>query len=56
MTGDDGRAALAHAGFRVDGEDRRPGVPDRPRLARSDNLPDAGSLEALLQTWREVTG
>lgn len=56
VTGDDGRAALAHAGFRVDGEDRPLGVPDRPPLPTKSNLPDAGSLSALLQTWREVTG
>jgi hypothetical protein len=56
VTGDDGRAALAHAGFRVDGEDRAPGVPDRPALPKGSNLPSAGALEALLQTWREVTG
>jgi hypothetical protein len=55
VTGDDGRAALAHAGFRVDGEDRAPGVPDRPALPQRSNLPSPGSLEALLQTWREVT-
>jgi hypothetical protein len=56
VTGDDGRAALAHAGFRVDGEDRPLGVPSRPPLPTKSNLPDAGSLSALLQTWREVTG
>lgn len=55
VTGDDGRAALARAGFRVDGEDRAPGVPDRPALPKGSNLPPAGSLVALLQTWREVT-
>lgn len=55
VTGDDGRAALARAGFRVDGEDRAPGVPDRPALPKHSNLPPAGSLVALLQTWREVT-
>jgi hypothetical protein len=56
VTGDDGRAALARAGFRVDGEDRAPGIPDEPELPSRSNLPDAGALEALLQTWREVTG
>jgi hypothetical protein len=55
VTGDDGRAALAHAGWRVDGEDRAPGVRATPRLGATDELPDAGSLEALLETWREVT-
>jgi Bacterial extracellular solute-binding protein len=56
VTGDDGRAALARAGFRVEGEDRAPGVPNRPPLPSRSNLPDAGTLVALLQTWREVTG
>jgi hypothetical protein len=56
VTGDDGRAALARGGWRVEGEDRAEGVPDRPPLERRDNLPDAGSLQALLDTWREVTG
>jgi hypothetical protein len=56
VTGDDGRAALARAGWRVEGEDRAPGVPTSPRLPARDNLPDAGSLQALLETWREVTG
>ena len=56
VTGDDGRAALARTGWRVDGEDRAPGVRATPRLPATDELPDAGSLEALLDTWREVTG
>jgi len=55
VTGD-GPGALARAGFRVDGEDRAKGVPDRPALPSKSNLPSPGSLEALLQTWREVTG
>ena len=49
-------AALAESGFRVDGEDRAPGVPDRPELPDRSNLPDAGSLFALLDTWRQVVG
>lgn len=56
VTGDDGRAELARAGYRVDGEDRAPGVPDRPPLSGRANLPDAGALEALLDTWHEVRG
>ncbi|MEX2256538.1 MAG: substrate-binding domain-containing protein [Acidimicrobiia bacterium] len=56
LTGDDGRAALARAGWRVDGESRASGVPATPRLPARDNVPDAGSLQALLETWREVTG
>ncbi len=56
VVSDEGRAALAHAGFRVDGETRIQGVPTTPPLPATSNLPDAGALEALLQTWREVTG
>jgi hypothetical protein len=56
VTGDDGRAALARAGYRVDGEDRAQGVPDKPALPDDSNLPPVDTLEALLQTWREVTG
>ena len=56
VTGDDGRGAIARAGYRVDDEDRAAGVPDRPALPKRSNLPPAGSLVALLQTWREVTG
>jgi hypothetical protein len=55
LTGDDGRAALARSGWRVEGAPRAPGVPSTPPLPPRDHLPDAGSLEALLQTWREVT-
>ncbi len=56
VVGDTGREALAAAGWRVDGEARAPGVPDRPPLPPRSNLPSAGSLQALLETWREVTG
>jgi hypothetical protein len=56
LTGDDGRAALARAGWRVDGEPRAKGVRSTPVLPARPNLPTAGSLEALLETWREVTG
>jgi hypothetical protein len=56
VTGDDGRAALARAGWRVDGEPRAAGVRGTPKLSDGDHLPDAGSLQALLETWREVTG
>jgi hypothetical protein len=56
VTGDAGRAALAQAGFRVDGEDPAQGVPSTPPLPDRSNLPSTGALEALLQTWREVTG
>jgi Bacterial extracellular solute-binding protein len=56
VTGDDGRAALAKAGWRVDGEPRPTGFADAPELPKTSNLPDGGALEALLQVWREVTG
>jgi hypothetical protein len=56
VTGDDGRGAIARAGYRVDDEGRAPGVPDRPALPKRSNLPPAGTLVALLQTWHEVTG
>jgi hypothetical protein len=49
VTGDAARDALADAGFRVD-DDGDPPLPGGSRL------PSAGVLEALLQTWREVTG
>jgi hypothetical protein len=56
LTGDDGRAALAQAGWRVEGETRAKGVRSTPVLPTRANLPTAGSLEALLETWREVIG
>jgi hypothetical protein len=55
VVSDDGRAALAHGGFRVEGEDSIAGIPNDPPLPTKSNLPDGGVLEALLQTWREVT-
>jgi hypothetical protein len=56
LAGDEGRTAFAHAGFRVGGDPEVEGVPATPALPARENLPDAGALEALLQTWREVTG
>jgi len=50
VTGDAGQDALRDAGFRVDDDERNPPLSDGSRL------PSAGVLEALLQTWREVTG
>ena len=55
VTGSEGRAALARAGWRVDGEPRARGIPARPPLAGRSNLPGAGALEALLDVWQEVT-
>lgn len=49
VTGDDGLDALDRAGFRTSDTDEQPPLPAR------SNLPDAGTLEALLQTWRGVT-
>ena len=56
VTGDDGRAALARAGWRVPGVDAARGIPTTPGLPNGPELPDAGSLVALLETWREITG
>ena len=55
LTGDDGRSALAKDGWRVDGEPRARGVPATPPLPARENVPGSGSLQALLETWREVT-
>ena len=55
VTGDNGRKALAHAGWRVDGEPFAKGVSSTPALPARSNLPEAGALEALLQTWRDAT-
>ena len=57
VAGDDGRRALARAGWRVGGEPFAKGITGKlalPPLARRSNLPDAGTLAALLETWREV--
>jgi hypothetical protein len=54
--GDDGKEALAAAGWRVDGQRRAEGVPDSPPLATGDGLPPPGLIEALRVRWREVTG
>ena len=52
VAGDEGRGALAGAGWRVGGEDV---APDRA-LDATANLPSAGLLQALQQRWREATG
>ncbi|MFN2608946.1 MAG: substrate-binding domain-containing protein [Acidimicrobiales bacterium] len=51
-----GRAALAAAGWRVDGEPLAAGVPDRPALPTAAGLPPAGLLDALRSQWHGVTG
>jgi hypothetical protein len=56
VLGDTGKDALARAGWHVSGRSLAPGVPDRPPLPARSNLPDAGSLQALFETWREVVG
>jgi Bacterial extracellular solute-binding protein len=56
VTGGDAAAALAAAGWRVDGEASAPGVRSRVALRRTSGLPSAGLLQALQQRWREATG
>lgn len=55
-TGDDGRGALAAAGYRVPGETPARGIPATPALPDASNLPGAGSLVALLETRQEIAG
>lgn len=56
VEGDDGREALAAAGWRVEGQRRAPGVPDTPGLGPGSGLPSSGLLAALQDRWSEVTG
>lgn len=49
------RAALADAGWRVDGEDPVPGVDPDVALPDDDGLPDGSVLWALHARWREAT-
>ena len=51
----DAAAALAAAGWRVDGQPSAPGVPSSPALAADDGLPRPGVLQALRTLWVEVT-
>ena len=53
-TGAEARAALAEAGWRVEGEDPAPGVPDSPPLPDGDGLPSPGALDALRALWEEI--
>jgi len=48
-------AALAAAGWRVDGQPTPAGVPSTPALPTDDGLPRAGVLQALRGLWVEVT-
>ena len=50
----DAAAALAQAGWRVDGQPLAPGVPDQPTLADDPNVPRAGVLQALRSLWIEI--
>lgn len=54
VTGADARRALAAAGWRVDGEDPAPGVPDAPAMPDGNGLPSAGAIDALRSVWEEV--
>jgi hypothetical protein len=47
-------AALAEAGWRVDGQQPAAGVETEPPLTDEANLPRAGVLDALRTRWREV--
>lgn len=51
---DDGRSALARAGWRVEGLDGEE-VPSEPALPQDSNLPGGGALQALRTRWEEVT-
>jgi hypothetical protein len=54
VSGEAARTALARAGWRVPGEPRARGVPRRPALPPTSNLPSAGPAQALLATWEQV--
>jgi len=47
-------AALAAAGWRVEGNAPAPGLPDQPPLPAESNVPRAGVLQALRSLWIEV--
>ena len=52
---EDGAAALAQGGWRVQGQEPGPGVPSAPALPKEANIPSAGVLEALRIRWGEIT-
>ena len=49
-----GSAALARAGWRVEGQTTAAGVPTQPTLPPKSNLPSAGVLDALRVRWGEI--
>lgn len=49
-----GSAALARAGWRVEGESGAAGAPTEPALPPESNLPPAGVLDALRGLWGEI--
>jgi hypothetical protein len=51
MQSDDAAAALAGAGWRVDGQPLAAGVPADPALPAESNVPRAGVLQALRTLW-----
>jgi hypothetical protein len=51
MESDDAAAALAAAGWRVDGQPPAAGIPDQPALTDDSNVPRAGVLQALRSLW-----
>ena len=54
IVGEAGAAALAEAGWRVEGQGSAPGVRTTPALPATSNLPPAGVLDALRARWEEV--
>lgn len=54
VTGRSGRAALAGAGWRVEGQRRAPGIGGTP-LPSASGLPSPGVLQALRQVVEEIT-
>ena len=54
MESSNAAAALAAAGWRVDGQPAAAGVPDQPALPAESNVPKAGVLQALRSLWIDV--
>ncbi|MGZ4682008.1 MAG: hypothetical protein ACXWCB_05400 [Acidimicrobiales bacterium] len=51
MQSDDAAAALAAAGWRVDGQPLADGIPADPQVPAESNVPKAGVLQALRSLW-----